>query len=133
MVLEEYEQFFPKTKHVRNQLGFRRSQITDLYTKLMTDLMERERHDGAVAEMIAQLNSTSDYSALLEDLRIHVQNVSLAEITGGRIPERQPADPNVPIMVSRRDKMLDIVERGQSWPVRTYPPEAQVAAGTQRD
>ena len=127
MVLEEYEQFFPQTKYVRWQLGYRRLRITEEYSPILSDLMNPRKHASAVERMIARQGTDSDYSALLEDLRIHVQNFALSEITGGKIPERQPLDPNVPIMVLRSDGVLEINERGKPWPVLTYPrtPEAE--------
>ena len=124
LVLEEHELLFPETRHVRSQLGlFSSDRIISLYSTLLADLMSDDRRDAAIEAMVARRGRNADYQALLEDLRIHVQNRALSEITGHQVPQRQPRDPNVPIMVTRADGLLDILERGQSWPVRTWPEE----------
>ena len=124
LVLEEHELLFPETRHVRSQLGFFSSErIISLYSTLLSDLMSDDRRDAAIDAMMARGNRNADYQALLEDLRIHVQNKALAEITEHRVAQRQPRDPNVPIMATRTDGLLDIREHGQSWPVPTWPEE----------
>jgi len=129
MVLEEYEQLFPNTRHIRAQMGFRHQVIVERFGGLINDLLSPATHNASVEAMIEQLPLTSDYTAVLEDLRIRVQNVALAEITGKAIPKREPPDPHaVAIMVERADGMLEIVERGTPWPIRVYTPKAN--AGT---
>ena len=83
---------------------------------------EESKREASVAALEAIEDRSSDYNALLEDLRVHVQNASLAEITGRRVPERQPIDPNVPITRMRSDGQLEVVQRGIPWPIRTWPP-----------
>jgi hypothetical protein len=123
-VLEEHELLFPDTRHVRSQLGFFASErLIELYTPLLIDLMDDRRRDAAIDAMRARLDRNTEYQALLEDLRIHIQNKALSEITGHAVQRREPRDPNVAIMALRTDGLLDIVERGQSWPVRTWPEE----------
>ena len=54
-------------------------------------------------------NRLRDESALMEDLLVHIQNVTLGNIVGQTVPFRQPLDPNVPRIVAN-DGQLQIVE-----------------------
>lgn len=115
--LEEYELLFPATRRVRGQLAiFAREQVVEVYGPLLIDLMKGGAASAAAIEkMEARQDANYDYSAILEDLRVHVHNVSLAEITGRRLPARVPLDPTVPLLVTRSDGLLDVVANGKSW------------------
>jgi hypothetical protein len=120
--LEEYELLFPETRRVRAQLGyFAMEKVSTPHMLSITDLMNPNTREAAISAMEGRIEVTTEYAALLEDLRVHVQNASLAEITGRRVPARAPQDPNSAIMVMADDGLLDIRQQGRSWPVRTWP------------
>lgn len=124
-ILEEYELLFPETRQVRSQLCiFAQARVMEPFSRSIIDLGIESLREQAISDMQVQSDQRMDYAAVLEDLRVHVQNASLATITGGRVPKRSPLDPTVPIMVAKSDGMLDIVERGESWPARTAAPES---------
>jgi hypothetical protein len=56
-----------------------------------------------------------DYAALLDDLRVHIQNSGLSKIVGRTVRQRIPRDSRLPLLVKREDGTLDIVENNQSW------------------
>jgi hypothetical protein len=117
IALEEYELLFPATPRVRGQLAiFTREQVLEVYAPLLNDLMRGgAASTAAIEKMDARQDANSDYAAILEDLRVHVHNVSLSEITGRRLPARVPLDPTVPLLVMRSDGLLDVVANGKSW------------------
>lgn len=122
MRLEEYELLFPPTRHVREQL---QNAMIDLlhehFDKVIFDLAS-----GDAARIEAGTKAMTDspaasISACLEDLLIWTQNFALSQFTGKKVPERQPMDPAaVPRVVLRSDGILEIVENGKAWPVRTF-------------
>jgi hypothetical protein len=121
-MLEEYELCFPETRRIRAQLGyFARQKISSPYSVWITELLDANTRDAAVTAMEGRTAVNGEYTAVLEDLRVHIQNASLAKITGRRVPPRVPQDPNVALMVMAQDGMLDIQQQGRSWPVPTWP------------
>ncbi|MGB2803502.1 MAG: hypothetical protein WBD64_01225 [Candidatus Zixiibacteriota bacterium] len=51
----------------------------------------------------------AEQQALVEDLRLYLQNLCLSSFTGNRIPERKPEDSFLPRLVEDKDGNLRIV------------------------
>lgn len=120
MLLEEYELLFPDTKRVRHQLSRLSQQIVQRYTDWLVYLCDPKKSETVIVALENRLNTEDgDYSALLEDLRVHIQNAALSKIMGRSVALRQPKDPKLPIMVMQSDGLLDVVQQGKSWPVMT--------------
>ncbi len=126
MVLEELELLFPETRRIRYQLGHASLQTLFQYSTWLTDLQQDDRREATITAMEQRLGRNADYSALLEDLRIHIQNSALSEIMDRRIDLRKPRDQNVPLMIMKDDGLLDVVERGASWPIMTQDQAAML-------
>lgn len=120
MLLEEYELLFPETKRVRHQLSRLLQEIVMRYGVWLHDLYDLSKCEATIVTLEGRLGTEDgDYSALLEDLRVHIQNSALSKIMGRSVALRQPQDPKFPIMVMQADGLLDIVQEGQSWPIMT--------------
>jgi hypothetical protein len=77
---------------------------SSLLSAVTRTLNERQQ---AVADGRRDLQGRiADQVSLLEDLRVHLQNVSLSEITGQTLAERQPLDPSVPRILKDKDGHL---------------------------
>lgn len=129
MVLEEYEILFPETRRVRLQLALIVRQVLVEYPTWLSMILDEQARQSAIAAMESRDDRNRDYAALLDDLRIHVQNAALATVMSRTVPERKPRDENVPLMVMQPDGLLDIVQRGESWPIMTAR-EAQMLGRT---
>jgi hypothetical protein len=120
MLLEEYELLFPETTRVRHQLSRLSQEIVRRYSIWLHDLYDLSRCEATIVTLEGRLGTEDgDYSALLEDLRLHIQNSALSKITGRRVDLRKPQDPKLPIMIMQSDGLLDIVQDGNSWPIMT--------------
>lgn len=71
--------------------------------------------------MSRHLDVTMTYQAVLQDLLIWIQNASLSEITGARVPLRQPRDPALARVIEQPNGQLEIVEGGTPWPIAPDP------------
>jgi hypothetical protein len=116
MVMEEYEMLFPETRRVRAQLGQRMNEIDRVYPPLFAAIFGEGRRDAAIEQLQQRLLCHLEYSAVLEDLRRHIQNAPPSEVTGRTIPPRTPTDNSFPLMSKRADGLLDISANGVSWP-----------------
>lgn len=120
ILLEEYELLFPETKRVRHQLSRLSQEIVARYSVWLRDIYDLSRCESTIVTLERRLSAEDgDYSALLEDLRVHIQNTALSKITGRRVELRKPQDPKLPIMIMQSDGLLDIVQDGKSWPIMT--------------
>jgi hypothetical protein len=108
--LEEYECLFPETASVRVEL-------LDMYeasfasSHAFADIYENEPRVVESQEKDKCLGSLIDLMGLTWDLLIHVQNKSIGQITGHRVPERQVESDKYPRLVSNRDGNLIILKR----------------------
>jgi hypothetical protein len=116
MVMEEYEMLFPETRRVRAQLGQRMNEIDRVYTPLLATIFDEGRRDPAMEQLQQRLLCHLEYSAVLEDLRWHIQNATPSQLTGRAIPPRTSKDKSFPLMSKRADGLLDISANGVSWP-----------------
>lgn len=120
MLLEEYELLFPETKRVRHQLSRLSQEIVSRYAIWLHDLYDLSKCEATIVTLEGRLGTEDgDYSALLEDVRAHIQNSALSKITGRLVDLRKPQDPKLPIMIMQSDGLLDIVQDGKSWPIMT--------------
>ena len=101
--LEEYEILFPETRTVRGQLVHEQSLIYARVAELLQphDLSAALKRDRDLADRTLAVLATlhmdfMDQSALTEDLRVHLQNAALGQITGRKLPSRVPTDPSLP-------------------------------------
>jgi len=86
-------------------------------------------HHGRNTHMEEQLDVSGEYQAVLEDLLAWIQNAALSEITGERVPPREPKDPKLARMVQRADGQLTIIADGGQWPIAPDPSQAPRSAG----
>ena len=72
MLLEEYELLFPETRRVRHQLAHLMQQIVLRYSVWLHDLYNLSKCEATIVALEGRLSTEDgDYSALLEDLRVH--------------------------------------------------------------
>jgi len=115
--LEDYEILFPETATVRDQLAerdraFKRG-LSNFTTRAAEVMIGKEEAEAGLRRLCDELvEQQADLTALAEDLRIHLQNVTLSEITGNSIPERRPMNPSVPVIVRDPDGNLRIAPAG---------------------
>jgi hypothetical protein len=107
--LEGYETLFPETTECRAELGQRERRLLDEFRAIAIAFLQKETRSSALksAELLA--NEFGDQLALFEDLRRHVQNKDLAQLTGHEIQKRVPTDPTLPVLSMGADKKLHIM------------------------
>jgi hypothetical protein len=120
LVLEEYEILLPQTREVRLQLIDRsrviNQQLNDLHTALLdrtlvppvTRFMKLKELAGDPDKHGSLAFMRDDQHALLEYLRVHIQNLTLSDIAGRRVPVPAPVVTTVANIVVGRDGMLSI-------------------------
>jgi hypothetical protein len=113
--LEEHEILFPETAGCRMDLLDRQREIQRYLGLFLEKLQCVSVIPGAAEERkrcIEQAKSKSellyDQLALMEDLRIYLQNRCLRSFTGNKIPERKPEDMSLPRLVQNKSGMLEI-------------------------
>ena len=128
VVLEEYEILFPEVRDVRAQLLFRGGDIFKFATEVSGALTEMSLFPGPLAAREARVSklkerlpSIWEQQSLLDDIRIHLQNVSLSKVVRRRVPFRAPTDPDVLRIVPGKEGKLVIVRHGD------VPPPSGVA------
>ena len=126
--LEEYEILFPETRDVRHQLVAKQSALFERVSVLLNPidfartLKEKQEADRALAELASLHMAFLDQSALMEDMRVHLQNAALGRITGTAIPGRLPKAGGRPFLTSRSKGRLEIsVSSGVSVPDHVGP------------
>lgn len=110
--LEEYDVLFPEVRGVRKDLAERQKELERRIRSLLGDLRMFVRPPGSIerlSEVEENLKPVSEFvldqAALMEDLRIHLQNRALGEIAGQEAPGRDPQDPGVPKLIYRGGKL----------------------------
>ncbi len=103
--LEEYVQLFPKTDQCRSDLVERHGKLTVEMSgihdfKSVGD--ERKKRTDAATEMLL------DQAALMEDLRVYIQNFSLSALFGGEIEPRKVQDHQLPRLVFDKEGNLHL-------------------------
>lgn len=116
IALEDYEILFPDTSRARARLDRRGLRITfglePVFKQLLSGAIKPLTpgdFDNLVATATTVLPEIDDLSALLEDLRIHLQNGTLSETMGRAIPERAPTVAALPRLKLLKDGKLEVV------------------------
>lgn len=99
IILEEYETLFPETRQARVQLLEKHRRIKDKLVNYSRDYKKK-----------IDINLILDQLALVEDLRIYIQNNTLGVITGNKISERELIDPRLPKLVYHKGQLKIIEE-----------------------
>lgn len=115
--LEDYQILFPETATARRRLDRRHLRIAFGLEVPFTRLLRLSLTHPPITEYeelvkVAEgvLPLIDDQSALLEDLLIHLQNVTLSRIMDRAVPPRSPQDPSVPRLAFTRASMLEVVD-----------------------
>ncbi len=115
LVLEEHEILFPYTRLCREDFRVRHFEISSILDEMQNFLaikdMEADEKINAEKELSGKKELVNDQIALLEDLRIHLQNKSLSKITKHKVRERTPLDPTLPRLVYNKANNLLVVEK----------------------
>lgn len=117
--LEEYDILFPEFRRARRELAERHKEMERRVRSITADLREflYAEKIPKLAAVGSALHPTAvfilDQAALMEDLRVHLQNRALGEITGNEAPVRVPEDPNVPKLGFDEHGQLRIIEPRQ--------------------
>jgi hypothetical protein len=123
--LEEHELLFPETRILRYQLsGFVGSRIFMAYSKALDGLTSPDTRVASVEELERLAQRNHDLTSLLEQLKVHIQNASWAEITGLKVRPKFLQDSADPALVVRDDGTLGVEQCGISWPSPTDRPPA---------
>jgi hypothetical protein len=116
---EIYATLFPRMVECRVGLGHRQRLVARGLVDIIADLQRSlstcssvDDRDALAQRAPALQQVMYDQAALYEDLKIHLQNHSLAEITGRRVPTRR-GDPELPhIIESDEGTLLLIIPEG---------------------
>lgn len=109
LTLEEYEALFPKTRDCRHELLAVQRTISSQFFQLTTLHEHAPPERTKILEQVRAHDAVRlDQIALIEDLRIYVQNTCLSRISGHAVPPRQATDANVPRLVADGQGMLHI-------------------------
>lgn len=110
--LEEYEILFPETRNVREELAVRHHKIFTCINDSFKLALTTNEDDRKKAILIIeeQNDYVFDQIALIEDLKIYIQNITLNILTGNMVPARQPLDPLVPLIIKDKKGQLQIKE-----------------------
>jgi hypothetical protein len=111
--LENSATLFPEMTDCRVQLGHRQrlitSRLADIREALRRSLAAAASDRAKIVESAANLQQAMyDQAALYEDLKIHLQNYSLAKITGTQVPLRKMED-HLPRIVANATGALALV------------------------
>lgn len=116
IALEDYQIVFPETATARRRLDARHLRIAFALEPTFSRLLRLSLTHPAVGDYDQVTNGAEevlphidDQIALLEDLRIHLQNVTLSRIMDEAVPPRHPKDPSVPRLALRAGT-LEIVD-----------------------
>jgi hypothetical protein len=104
--LEEYEIIFPETAECRRDLLDRQRQIRKYLGLFLKELLSGsidpaalQKRKKATEKAEEDSEIVLDQLALMEDLRIYLQNRCLSSFTGNKVPERNPEDLSLPRLV----------------------------------
>jgi len=114
--LEEYEILFPKTAECRKDLLGWHTRIRTYLDSFLRELesgfpnaVALPQRKKAIEKAKNGLGIVFDQEALMEDLRIYLENLCLSSFTGSKIPERKPGDSSAPRLVQGKNGLLTIV------------------------
>lgn len=115
-LLEEYRILFPETNKVRVILQRRDYEIEQLLLWFEREFwLYHQNQDDISGKMITYNEAKRwfgyllDQACLADDLRVYLQNHTLSDITGNKVPERNPCDKNICRVKMMDDKYLDVV------------------------
>jgi hypothetical protein len=114
--MEEYEIIFPNTASIRSALIEKHQYIQRGLTALLKNVVmdgngfHVDSTDVLNTELGTLPGLIADQLSLMEQLRIFLQNETLSEIMGRRMPDLIPPDANAPRIVSGRSGQLEISE-----------------------
>jgi hypothetical protein len=113
--LEEHEILFPKTAKCRKDLVVRQEQILEYLRSFLHELPsgfgkppDFNQRKEAIKKAQNNAGIIVDQLALMEDLRIYLQNLCLSSFTGNKIPERKPKKSSLPRLVQDEGGNLHI-------------------------
>jgi len=111
--LEDYEVVFPQTREIRLTLIQFHGRLVHFASQALGLVTSNMPFEGAgvlpspdltwLAVVQAAVPAYYDMQALCEDIRIGVQNATLARIMDANVPDRQPGDPGVPRVLAQGD------------------------------
>jgi hypothetical protein len=107
MVFEEYENVFPETKTCRWEVATASRELAERATEINQALLYPAERAAAIAKA-EKLANENDVGAFMEDLRVHVQNRVLGEITGWKVAQRRVRDETLPRILPDADGNLRI-------------------------
>lgn len=116
-MLEDYEIIFPEIENVRIQLYHRQLDLLGLLGEFDRGLKQYINAESDKSQINCFIEDSSiiiqrhilDQICLMEDLRKYLQNRTLSQITGNKIPERKPLDLSVPkIVMNKTIGLLEI-------------------------
>jgi hypothetical protein len=115
LCLEEYEILFPETAECRKDLLDRQREIQKYLGAFLEHLIlvpknltGTEKLKKTIEQAQNDVQLVVDQLAMMEDLRIYLQNRCLSSFTGNKIPERKPEDMSLPRLVQNKSGMLEI-------------------------
>ena len=107
IALEENAALFPEVRVARLQMIQRQTKLQEelhRYVDVLNLAASLPRHfDEGAKDLWDNIN---DQSALLVDLRIHIQSRALRQVSGHSVPERRPPDDRVPRLVMDEDDLV---------------------------
>lgn len=117
LALEDYQILFPETALARFRLDRRHLRILDAIRPVYSQLLSLSLAVPTATEVdtvfgVAKsgLSLVEDQSALLDDLRVHLQNQTLSRIMERKLSHRKPHDPTVPRLVPNERGSLEVVD-----------------------
>lgn len=116
--LEEYEILFAYTRRCRIELFDRHYKMTEALDKVCSVLTDQSADTRSAAIETAKKyeGDVLDQAALVDDLRVHLQNSCLGALTGRLVPTREPRDSSHPRLESDANGELRVVSGHGSTP-----------------
>jgi hypothetical protein len=96
ILLEEHEILFPKTRELRLHLVTLSTGVGTQASEMLSALIAPEPAEAIRARATKLFDAVGNLNALLEDLRVYLQNETLGPIAGHSVPYRQPLDHTLP-------------------------------------
>lgn len=117
VALEDYQILFPETALARFRLDRRHIRILKATGPIYSDLLRLSIGVPATADIDRTfdaakkvLSLVGDQVSLLEDLRVHLQNVTLSQTMDRMVPVRNPPDKTVPRLAKNAKGSLEVVD-----------------------
>lgn len=117
-LLEEYEIIYPETRKIRHYLFERDRKIKEVVNEFIKNLIPNNsetihKRNEALIILEGMFEFIYDQIALLEDLKVYIQNNCLRCITGNKIPYREPKDEKILRIFENGKGQLNIYENGK--------------------